>query len=323
MGEASLDHSAPDRCRVRVIFQPLPRRPPAVRDELLSSWIRRLARANHCSVEELCGYLGLRQGRVPEHAVDLGNVNLARFCAAVQRTPDEIVAMSLPDTTHLAVQCVSHDDLQICESCTDKTSGLTLRHWRFAWSLTCETCGRTLVAKHPADGISDRLRSRAARGAEALRAAVAINDTRLLRRVDLAVHLLSTLGLASCTPLTSGCQAQRLTALAAVGVGAARPLLGTAILLRGNDRVVWELRRAFPQQRRAIGRIQGLSQTLERRLPEERCETERAPELGRPSTDYPTASDSALKAARQAILELGSVADREALLARADAIWKL
>lgn len=222
MGEARLDHSARDRCRVQVIFQPLPRRPPPVRDELLSSWIRRLAGANHCSVEELCGYLGLRQGRVPEHAVDLGNVNWARFCAAVQRTPDEIVAMSLAGRMHHSVQYVSRHDFQSCPLCVEKTSDLVLRHWRFAWSLTCETCGRTLEAKHPADGISDRLRSRAARGAEALRAAVGINDTRLLRRVDLAVHLLSTLGLASCPPLTSGCQAQRLTALAAVGVGVAR-----------------------------------------------------------------------------------------------------
>ena len=52
-------------------MNPLPFRPLPVHDELLSSWIRRLARANHCSVEELCGYLGVGEGRVPEYAGDL------------------------------------------------------------------------------------------------------------------------------------------------------------------------------------------------------------------------------------------------------------
>lgn len=74
MGEARLEHSAPAHRRVRVILKPLPRRPPPARDELLSSWIARLARANHCSGEELCGYIGLRQGRVPEYVGELGYV---------------------------------------------------------------------------------------------------------------------------------------------------------------------------------------------------------------------------------------------------------
>ncbi|MEO1189713.1 MAG: TniQ family protein [Pseudomonadota bacterium] len=59
MGEARLEHSAPTYRWVRVLLKPLPRRPPSLRDELLSSWIGRLARANHCSVDELCSYLGL------------------------------------------------------------------------------------------------------------------------------------------------------------------------------------------------------------------------------------------------------------------------
>ncbi|MBQ0749443.1 MAG: TniQ family protein, partial [Roseovarius sp.] len=157
-------------------IKPLPRRPPPVRDELLSSWIRRRARANHCSVENLCGYLGLGQGRVPELMNDLGQVNWVRFCSAVQRTRNEIEAMALPDTTPLPVQCVSRDDFQVCESCKDQTPGLILRHWRYGWSLTCGNCDRPLLARHPSDGLSDRLHVRAARGATVLKIAIQAND---------------------------------------------------------------------------------------------------------------------------------------------------
>lgn len=111
-----------------MIFKPLPRRPLPVRDELLSSGIRRLAQANHCSVEDFCGYLGLGQGRVPEHMKDLQQVNWARLNSVVQRTRDEIEAMTLPDMTHLPIQCISHDDFQIGESCRDQTPGVILRH---------------------------------------------------------------------------------------------------------------------------------------------------------------------------------------------------
>ena len=150
-----------------MILKPLPRRPPPVRDELLSSWIKRLAQANHCSIEDLSGYLGVGQGRVPERMNDLVQVNWARLCSAVLQTRDEIEAMTLPDTSHLSVQCVSSDDFQICESCSKQTPGLVLRHWHFAWSLICENCDQPLVARHPSDGLSDRLRVRAARGADA------------------------------------------------------------------------------------------------------------------------------------------------------------
>ena len=68
-------------------------------------------------------------------------------------------------------------------------------------------------------------------------------------------------------------------------------------------------------------RIRGLSQDLDRRLP------------GLSETGHPTghethgscrsnASESALQAARQAISELGHDANHQALLKRADAIWR-
>jgi hypothetical protein len=280
-----------------------------------------LAKANHCSVEELCGYLGLGQGRVPERESDLCAVNWVRLCEAVLRTPDEIVAMTLRDTMHHSVPCVSCHDFQYCPGCAEKTPGLVLRHWRFAWSLKCKTCGRALAAKHPAEAVSDRLLARGAHGALALKTAVATNDLRRLRRIGLTLHVMTVLGIGHLGSLTSGNARERLMALAAVSVGTTRPLLGSAIILRGNDRVVRELRRAFPQHRQVIERVRGLSRDLDRRLPE-RWETRHRTGQETHGMSYPSVSESALKAARQAISELGPDANRQALLMRANAIWR-
>jgi hypothetical protein len=304
-----------------VIHKPLPRRPLPVRDELLSSWIRRLAQAKHCSVEDFCGYLGLGQGRVPEVMKDLGQVDWVRLCSVVQRTRDEIEAMALPDMTHLSVQCVSSDDFQRCANCASQTQGLILRHWRFAWSLTCENCGRPLVARHPSDGLSDRLRLRAARGAAVLKTAVDSNDLRRMRRIGRTSDVLRIVGLEYAASFTSRCQLQRSEVLAAVHVCATRPLLGAAIVMCRNDRAFWELCRAFPQHRRLIEKVSKQSQYLERRLP---CQqkVEPAPKKETQRAGRPVASGGALQAARQAISELGPDADRQAFLVRADTIWR-
>ncbi|WP_180287293.1 TniQ family protein [Puniceibacterium antarcticum] len=298
----------------------LPFRPPPVRDELLSSWIGRLAKANHCSAEELCGYLGLGQGRVPERINDLGQVDWARLCSAVQLTQHEIAAMTLPDSTHHGVQYVSQHDFQYCPRCVEKIPDLMLRHWRLAWSITCETCGLVLATNYPAKDVSGRLRGRALRGVEALKTAVATNNLARLRRVDLTMHLMAVLEIGNLRALTSGNERERLMALAAVGVSVTRPVLGAAIILRGNERMVFELRRAFPQHRRVIEQARGLSQDLGQRL-SGRWKTE-YPTSKTHGTNRPGASVSALQAARQAISELGAGANRGALLTRADAIWK-
>ncbi len=142
-----------------------------------------------------------------------------------------------------------------------------------------------------------------------------------MRRMDLTVHVTNVLGIGHLESLTSGNERERLMALAAVSVGTTRPLLGSAIILRGNDRPVWELRRVFPQHRRVIERIRVLSRDLDRRLPGQ-SETRHLTRQETHGMSHPSASASALKAARQAISELGPDANRQALLARADAIWR-
>ncbi len=300
---------------------PLPRRPPPVPDELFSSWIGRLARANHCSVEELCGYLGLGQGRVPERMNDLGQVNWARLSRAVEQTRDDIAAMTLPDTMHLPVQYVSNDDFQVCINCMVQTPGVILRHWRFAWSMTCENCGRPLKARHPADGLSHRISVRAAQGALALKEVADAKHIRRLRRIDRTLHLLKMLGLTHAAPLTSWSQWERFKALAAVELCTTRPLLGAAIILKGNDQALREVCRSFHLHRRVVDRIGQLSIDLERRLPR-RTKNQSVPEKRTHQPRRPKVSESAIAAARQAISELGPHADRQALLARADAIWE-
>ena len=138
--------------------------------------------------------------------------------------------------------------------------------------------------------------------------------------MDLTLSIVSILGVGNSASVISTNELERLMALAAVGVGMTRPLLGAAIMLRGNGQVVRELRRVFPQHRRVIERVRGLSRDLDQQL------------TGLRETGHPTgqetngmsrqnASESALRAARQAISELGHDANRQALLARADAIW--
>ncbi|WP_299669864.1 TniQ family protein [uncultured Ruegeria sp.] len=301
--------------------RPLPFRPPPMRDELLSSWMGRLAKANHCSVEELCGYLGIGQGRVPECASDLRTANWAMLCGAVQRSPDEIVSMALPDTMQHDVKYVSRHDFQYCPGCVAKSPDLVLRHWRLAWSMTCEICGQVLAAKYPAKDVSGRLHARALRGAEVLKTAATTTDLARLRRISLTLQVMSVLKIGRLWSLTSGNKRDRLLALAAVGIGTTRPLLGAAIILRGKDLAARELSRVFPEHRQMIERIRGLSQDLGRPLPG-------LGETGHPTGHEthglcrPRVSESALQAARQAISELGADANRQALLMRADAIWK-
>lgn len=61
----------------------------------------------------------------------------------------------------------------------------------------------------------------------------------------LTLHVVSILGVGHSAPVVSANERERLMALAAIGVGMTRPLLGAAIILRGNDRVLRELRGSF------------------------------------------------------------------------------
>lgn len=303
-------------------IKPLPCRPRPLEDELLSSWITRLARANHCSFKEFNGYLGFEQGRAPETVAELGNVNLGHLSLLVQQTVSQVTAMTLPDGIRFEVQYVSQHDFQKCAGCTSQTPGLVLRHWRFVWATTCEKCGRELVPLHSADAeiVPEKIKRRANRGTEVLKSAFSDADLRLSRRLGRAFYLLRARDLAQSTALTSGDQVVRFTMLAAIGTCMSRAFLKAVPSLRKNTAPARHLSRVFPQHREVIAKIVAQSEELDENL-QVRFNGETSPKYRTGPTSAKDVSSSALAAAKQAIEELGPAANRLQLLTRADVIW--
>ncbi len=302
--------------------RPLPCRPPPIEDELLSSWITRLAQANHCSVQEFCGYLGFEQGRVPETVAELENGNLDHLSFLVQLPTSEVTAMTLPDGIRFEVQYVSQHDFQKCALCTSRTPGLVLRHWRFVWATACEKCGRALVTLCAADDeiVPQKLIRRANRGAEILRSAFCNGDLRLGRRLGRAFYMLRSRGLAQSTSLTSVDNGVRFAMLAAIGARVSHTLLTAASGVRSNAALARHLNRVFPQHREVIARMVTLSEVSDENSTV-RDNNGAPPQYRAATTSVENVSENALSAARQAIAELGSAADRHILLVRAEAIW--
>ena len=299
-------------------IKPLPCRPPPLEDELLSSWITRLARANHCSFKEFTGYHGFEQGRAPETVAELGNVNLGHLSLLVQQTASEVTAMTLPNGIRFEYQYVSQHDFQKRAGCTLQTPGLVLRHWRFVWATTCERCGRELVPLHSADAEIDpeKMKRRAIRGAEVLKSAFSDADLRLGRRLGHAFYVLRARDLAQSTSLTSGDKVVRFTMLAAIGTCMSHTLLKAVPGPRKNAAPARHLSHVFPQNREVLAKIVAQSEELDENL-QVRFNGETSPKYRTGATS----SSSALAAAKQAIEELGPAAGRLQLLTGGDAIW--
>jgi hypothetical protein len=302
-----------------VIVKLLPRRPPPLCDELLSSWLTRLAQANHCSTEELCGYLGLQRGRVSDRSSDLEQVCVDRLCAAVGRKRTEIAAMTLPNLNTRSLNYLATHDFQTCKHCQEQTPGLILRHWRFAWSTNCESCGRSLVSTCPHAGISKRMKARAVQGAKRLASAVVSGDQQSLHQFRQTSDLLQLWKLADADALISENQAQRTIVLAAIELGSRRSFQRFAYRVGRNSRVAQSLLRAFPRQREALETIQKWARLSENRYSEREVTVRRATDECRKTTK-PAPSKRALTATQSAVQELGSNADRLALLLRAQEI---
>ena len=235
----------------------MPRCPPPLADELLSSWLKRLARANYCTEDELCRYLGLRSGRAPETLADLAGVDVAGLCSILRLVRDDLVAMLIVEHHNFPIRCVAQEDFQHCPHCITQTPGATLRHWRYAWSVTCENCGSELTPSKTGNGqvklIPTKLKVRAARGAEFLKSTFANRSARDARRVNFAVQIAGSLNPnVSTATLTSYCQMQRFNLLAAIGMSASQPVLKAAFVLRNDAPTIENLRRAFPYQRRLL-----------------------------------------------------------------------
>ena len=306
--------------------QPLPRCPPPVSDELLSSWIKRLACANHCAEDELCKYLGLQGGRAPETLAELVGVDLVWFCNLLRLKRKDLAVMLLEDRPSFPFGCIAREDFQHCSQCIAEAPGVSLRHWRFVWSLTCENCGATLVpslfAENAPHSISAKLKFRAGRGVVFLKSAYDSDSSRNARRAALAIHFVSALDPSLReSALISACQKSRFTLLAAIGMAASRPLLKAALIIGTDRRAAHKLRRAFPFQRRLLSATLKMADVLAERTPRDTPNSQQRKQVRTELPSFP-ASGRYLEAAQKAIEALGPNAPRHALLSHAAGLLK-
>lgn len=304
--------------------KPLPRRPAPYQDELLSSWIARLAEGNYCSVPELCRYLGLDQKGPPETQSELAGVDRDRFCAMLRLLPAELDRMLLRRRAQFPVECISWSDFQNCPACARKQPGISLCHWRYAWSLQCEVCGSELspVRRDPTAHVHlpTRLRTRAKEGAKWLMLANRHGDRLAGRRMNLTLQVAAVLAPElRHGALLSQNRIDRFKALAAINLGMTRPLLAVALLMKNDPTVERKLRAAFPHRRKLVDRLANLAgkPRILRVWSGDNLE-------GQPKRQpaYISASPQPeyLAAAKLAIIQLGANADRSELLKYAESI---
>lgn len=299
----------------------LPFRPKPLADELLSSWIVRLAHGNHCGVEEFCRYLGFKKGRAPEFREEVADLDLNRLSCAARIPEAEVHAMTIPKLIHPRTLIIANSDFQYCSKCRLEKPGIVLKHWRYAWSMDCQTCGTRLVMKSPLAGDRSKLQNRATRGARALRTTLDRGNAWATRRIELTTYFIQSIGLVGQNPLTSANEGERLTALCALANADSRPLVAAALALNGQAAPVRVLRKNFPRYRPVILRLMELSFGLQKRLPKptrQPLEFEGADNHASPFIPSP----KALAAARQAIRELGNTATQRSLRKRASALWQ-
>jgi len=301
-----------------VYRKPLPRRPAPYPDELLSSWIARLADANFCSVPEFCRYLGLDQERPPETQSDLAGVDINRFCATLRLPPLQLGSMLLQRWTEFPVECISWSDFQNCPTCARNQPGISLRHWRFAWSMRCEVCGSELSRLHGNPEVlahlPNRLRRRAQEGAARLRVAYQLGNVHSGRRMDLTLQVAVVIAPElRHGALFSQNRIDRFKALAAINLGMTRPLLAAALTMKSDRVGETKLRIAFPHKRKLVDRLARLAEILpsqrsrEGGSPKTQSRTNCAGTAHTPRQEY-------LQAARRAIDQLGENAERSNLL---------
>ena len=130
VGQTFLERAAPPGGRFSVRASPLPRRPPPLANELLSSWIKRLARTNYCTKEELCRYLGLSLDRAPEALVGFAGIDAARLCSILRLARDDLIAMLIVEHHNFPIRCVAQEDFQQFLQCFARSPGARERGYR-------------------------------------------------------------------------------------------------------------------------------------------------------------------------------------------------
>ncbi len=301
-------------------IRPLPRRPPPLQDELLSSWVTRLAAANYCSVPELLGYLGFSGDKPPETSHDLRGANIERFGALTHLPSSEMQAMLLERRAEFPVECVSYSNFQYCPTCARIVPGISLHHWRYAWSMTCNSCGTGLLPFGTAPGeesqVPARLEVRASKGAAWLEQLYLRGSQHVGRQLNLALQVVRVLAPElRHAGLCSKSRHDRYAMLAAVHLLMTRPLVAVSIAMRRDPAAGERLRMVFPGQRNLFDQLVHLSYSSPSSANDDR-RIQKAWIPARKSGN--TTKPDFLAAAKKAIEQLGVNADRAELLRCAD-----
>ena len=297
---------------------PLPRVPAPYPDELFSSWLSRIARANFCTPRELIRYLGYRQ--TPEKLSDLEGNDATRLLDCLRLSQKRFEEMLLIENSAFPINCVSNENFQRCPACHRARPDITLRHWRYAWSVRCHDCGSWLRPISCEMDISEKLIMRAQVGAKFLEMAYLSEDKWQARRVQTAVTFAqATLLRHRHTAVLANNRSHRYELLAVIGAAKTRPLIKAAVVLRNFWRVERHLLEAFPYRRKTITQVLSLRPYLTRRLPEQ---FQKQTKESSSSVVIPIreARNSYKEAARKAIEQLGETAPRKQLLKRAERI---
>jgi len=210
-----------------------------VADELLSGWLARLAKFNHCDLVDLLAHVGI-DGRYVD-VLDFGLEDSAALrIAAVARTGFELVnSLTISAATPLEAVLTAQFPFQTCPICS--AHGVALKHWRRAWAFDCLMCGAQLIPTMPRPDIvkpSTKFLRRARIGARLLEVAIKDNNAcqihRAMRGVAFAVAVTRFRG----QPLAAlqGFNPEiRIACLAAICAVQKKPLLKAAWIMAKAD----------------------------------------------------------------------------------------
>lgn len=133
----------------------LPRRlpviPPAEPDELLSSWLKRIAKVYVVRPHDLLAHMGLSSPSIERLDHDLSLAQAIVISGFVNRAPDDITRMT---HTRLTLDCRPFLQFQRlhqrCPRCTTRqadteASGAILRSWMQGWRISGRACGSQLT----------------------------------------------------------------------------------------------------------------------------------------------------------------------------------
>lgn len=252
---------------------------------MLSSWLRRLARVNHCTVEELGNHLRLDRRTLGDVAVRPSSGDLEKLAVAARLDISQVIVLLSPGFQDPRSVFVAPRPFQTCPVCTRLAGdeAFERRHWRFAWSLRCEECGTRLIPTWPHrhyetdDILSPRHERLALAGAARLRDAVGANDRRVLKRTFLLMDVLIICGnvAPSADAMLYGGRSIRLNLFVTLAHICSHPIAKAAWLLGPLTAPPWyRFDGAFPGQKQLLRRLRAVRGEIEERFANRLIRTE-------------------------------------------------